>query len=520
MTFLVNILMTLSVNGYFENQPCLSVLNYMVRELRSAFRYLCQLNCSLRHPLGLLRLNRDITGVQKLFLSALQRMPLRIGVVIGIFEPSKEGKAAEIGQLTAAGQRFNEKVAGKLLSLLNKSEELKEGKCRILYDVGESFNAVAVVCLGKSGEGYVNSEEIHQGRENVRKAVAAGVVALREVGMKEIHVDPCGYADAAAEGAFLSTFAFDELKSNVEDRKPVVDIRLYSEGKAADLESLWKRGYILASCQNLVRRLSDMPANLMTPVRFAELTKCTLKEFSNVEVVTHDNEWALEKKMGAFLSVGKGSDEPPVFLEIRLKAKKACRAPVCLVGKGVCFDRRSRSKPKRQNNKCTYFGPCKEAAQIDNTDAEGRLILADALCYADTFEPSHVIDIATLTGAMKVALGYGVTGVFSNCDQLWKKMHEAGIQTGDRVWRMPLFKHYSECVKLESVDVSNTSKPAFAGAAGACTAAAFLKEFTECKSWMHVDIAGVTENKCGQPLFNSSMTGRPLRTLVQCIEHL
>ncbi|KFD59354.1 hypothetical protein M514_28467 [Trichuris suis] len=161
-----------------------------------------------------------------------------------------------------------------------------------------------------------------------------------------------------------------------------------------------------------------------------------------------------------------------------------------------------------------------KSIEIDNTDAEGRLILADALCYADTFEPSHVIDIATLTGAMKVALGYGVTGVFSNCDQLWKKMHEAGIQTGDRVWRMPLFKHYSECVKLESVDVSNTSKPAFAGAAGACTAAAFLKEFTECKSWMHVDIAGVTENKCGQPLFNSSMTGRPLRTLVQCIEHL
>ncbi|CDW53285.1 cytosol aminopeptidase [Trichuris trichiura] len=492
----------------------------------------------------------------------------RIGVVIGIFEPSKE-RTAEVGQFTAAGQRFNEKVAGKLLSLLNKSEELKEGKCRILYDVGEGFNAVGVVCLGKSGEGYVNSEEIHQGRENVRRAVAAGVVALREVGMKEIHVDPCGYADAAAEGAFLSTFAFDELKSKVEDRKPVVDIRLYSEGKTADMESLWKRGYILASCQNLVRRLSDMPANLMTPVRFAEVTKCTLKEFSNVEVITHDNEWALEKKMGAFLSVGKGSDEPPVFLEIRLKAKKASRAPVCLVGKGVCFDSGGISlKPSASMGLmrfdmtgaacvlgCVYalailhndlpfdviglmpmvenmpsgkankpgdvvFAMNGKSIEIENTDAEGRLILADALCYADTFQPSHVIDIATLTGAMKVALGYGVTGVFSNCDELWKKMHEAGMQTGDRVWRMPLFKHYSECVKLESVDVSNTSKPAFAGAAGACTAAAFLKEFTECKSWMHVDIAGVTENKCSQPLFNSSMTGRPLRTLVQCLENL
>lgn len=176
---------------------------------------------------------------------------------------------------------------------------------------------------------------------------------------------------------------------------------------------------------------------------------------------------------------------------------------------------------------------------VNNTDAEGRLILADALCYSGDFKPQWVLDVATLTGAMSVALGTAATGrlhfiflahlllasnkkntyflgVFSNSDNLYKILEDAGSQTGDRVWRMPLWKHYTKQVaENQSFDLNNISNKK---GGGSCTAAAFLREFVPDKTdWMHLDIAGVMGVQDDTPYLHKGMTGRPTRTLIEFI---
>ena len=151
--------------------------------------------------------------------------------------------------------------------------------------------------------------------------------------------------------------------------------------------------------------------------------------------------------------------------------------------------------------------------QVDNTDAEGRLVLADALCYAHEFNPSAILDIATLTGAMGVSLGSAAAGVFTNNTKLFETIREAGVHTGDRVWRLPLYSHYkSQVTDSQLADLLNISKVA-GGQGGSCTAAAFLSEFVKCPKWMHVDIAGVMESKDEYPYYGKGMSGRPVRTL-------
>lgn len=155
--------------------------------------------------------------------------------------------------------------------------------------------------------------------------------------------------------------------------------------------------------------------------------------------------------------------------------------------------------------------------QVDNTDAEGRLVLADALHYAHRFNPRAILDAATLTGAMDVALGSAATGVFTNSQQLWNHLYEASVLTGDRVWRMPLFEHYTKQIDSHLADINNIGKYR---SGGACTAAAFLKEFVTVPHWAHLDIAGVMENKDEVPYLRKGMAGRPTRTLVEFITRL
>merc|ERR1711872_1000285 len=155
--------------------------------------------------------------------------------------------------------------------------------------------------------------------------------------------------------------------------------------------------------------------------------------------------------------------------------------------------------------------------QVDNTDAEGRLILADALCYADTLNPRLVMDVATLTGAMSVALGTAATGVFSKKSEDFKMLERCGSMSGDRMWRLPLWRHYTDKVKKTPLaDLNNAP----GGGGGACTAAAFLREFTTCKNYLHLDMAGVMDNAGDISYLGNGMSGRPTRTLVHYLAHL
>uniref|UniRef100_A0AAX7TPF3 Cytosol aminopeptidase n=1 Tax=Astatotilapia calliptera TaxID=8154 RepID=A0AAX7TPF3_ASTCA len=470
------------------------------------------------------------------------------GLVLGVFEKEEEEDEGTL-HLTEAAAGFDKSLSGKLSELLKLSgPALKNGKSRVFYGLHKDFPCVALVGLGKNNAGVCRTENWDTSKENIRQAVSAGCRLLQDLEVSHVEVDSCGDAQSAAEGAVLGLFHYDQLKSK---KKTKVTTQLHG---SADVVG-WEKGIVYAEGQNLARLLMEAPANHITPTAFAK----TIEE----KLAPHaDRAWIEEQQMGAFLSVSKGSEEPPVFLELHYNGSPDSKQPpLLLVGKGITFDSGGISlKPSASmdamradmggaatvcasivtaaslklpvnivglaplcenmpSGKATKPGDVVKAKngktiQVDNTDAEGRLILADALCYGHVFNPRAIVNVATLTGAMDVALGSAAAGVFTNSDWLWEQLHRASVVTGDRVWRMPLFQHYTKQVTdSQLADLNNIGKYSRSG--GACTAAAFLREFVKAPHWAHLDIAGVMSNKDEVPYLRKGMSGRPTRTLVE-----
>ncbi|XP_059482769.1 cytosol aminopeptidase-like isoform X3 [Neocloeon triangulifer] len=447
------------------------------------------------------------------------------GLVLGLYAEDESGQSI----LTPAGKRFDQSVDGQLSKLIQSSGPvLKKGKTRVFFGL-PGYSAVAVAGLGKKGLGYNDQENINEGLE------------------------------AAAEGANLGVWKYQGPKS--KKAKPLPVIEPFEKSGTN-----WSNGVAKADAQNFARRLMDTPANLMTPTIFAQEAASVLSKV-NVEVEIHDQKWAEEKKMGSFLSVTRGSDEPPRFLEMSyFGASNSLSKPVVLVGKGVTFDTGGISlKPpgKMDEMRADMGGAAcvvatlKAAAtlkipinikglvplcenmpsgratkpgdvvtamngktiQIDNTDAEGRLILADALWYAAQSPNRVIVDMATLTGAMTVCLGQAAAGVFSNSNEMWEELQKASCQTGDRVWRFPLWNFYTKQIsEIPGADLNNIGK---GPGGGSCTAAAFLKEFVGDSVWMHLDIASVMSSSGSEvPYISKGMAGRPVRTLIQFLAQL
>ncbi|XP_011863940.1 PREDICTED: cytosol aminopeptidase-like [Vollenhovia emeryi] len=486
---------------------------------------------------------------------------MKTGLVLGVYETESEDNVA----LTPTAAKYNELVKGKLLKhILLAGPKIPKGHARVFWGLDETdYAGVAVVGLGKQGLGVNKLEEIHEGKESVRAAAAAGCRALDDVEIKDIKLETLGDAEAAAEGAGLSTWLYQGYK-NEEKKKKLPKISLYGDEGEAE----WRVGTIKAQAQNWARELSDTPANLMTPTIFSQRVFEALTHLG-VDVQVHDKSWAEQKKMGSFLSVARGSTEPPKFIEINYKgADNPSESPVTFVGKGVTFDAggislkpssemdemradmsgaacvaatiRAAAELKLKKNiiglipltenlpsgHATKPGDMVQAMNgktiiVDNTDAEGRLILADALCYAQRFNPRFILDIATLTGAMRVALSNSATGVFTNDGNLYETLRNAGTVTGDRVWRFPLWQHFTDEVtkKVKGADINNLAK---CKGGGSCTAAAFLREFVSKDTpWMHLDIAGVMGPAHDElPYIPAGMTGRPTRTLIQFLQAL
>uniref|UniRef100_A0A1L8E2M7 Cytosol aminopeptidase n=1 Tax=Nyssomyia neivai TaxID=330878 RepID=A0A1L8E2M7_9DIPT len=478
------------------------------------------------------------------------------GLVLGAYATEND----KVNKLTPFAQKFNDQVtSGKLLEQINVAGPLKVGQTRILWNSSPKYPLVAVTGLGDATSWDI-LDGLDGARENVRIAAGAGVKALAAEKVAHVEIEDFnGQAEAAAEGATLAAYRFQEYKKP-EARKTVAQVSLAADASGS---GDFKRGVVTARAQNWSRLLMETPANLMTPTIFAEEVRKKLTPLG-VEVVPHDKKWASDLGMESFLSVSKGSDEPPVFLEITYNGAGTDQKPICLVGKGITFDSGGISiKPSAKmdemradmgggsvvvgtvaalaelgakinvkglvplcenlpNGRANKPGDVVRAMNgksicIDNTDAEGRLILCDAICYAERFSPRYIVDLATLTGAIRVALGLCVTGAFSTCDNLYGHLSSAGSKTGDRVWRMPIFKHYStNMTDYSGYDLNNLGKGL---GAGSCTAAAFLREFVPKNvPWMHLDIAGVM-NGCEDQsyLVEKGMTGRPVRTMVEFI---
>jgi leucyl aminopeptidase len=355
--------------------------------------------------------------------------------------------------------------------------------------------------------------------------------------------------------AMESVYRFDRLKSKQEEvRRPLrkLTLSVQRRNEITSCEEAARHGQAIAQGMSLAKDLGNLPGNICTPSYLAEQAKGLSKTYGiKVEVLEQAE---LEKLgMGSFLSVAKGSRQPPKLIVLHHTGGNKKDKPVVLVGKGITFDAGGISlKPAAEMDEMKYdmsgaasvLGTFKALAQIQlpvnvigiiptcenlpdgnankpgdivtsmsgqtievlNTDAEGRLILCDALTYAERFEPEAVVDIATLTGACVIALGHHASGLFSNSDTLARELQHAGEEAWDRAWHMPMWEDYQEQLKSNFADIANIG----GRAGGSITAACFLSRFAKKFDWAHLDIAG-TAWKSGA---EKGSTGRPVPLLV------
>ncbi|MGO9864810.1 MAG: leucyl aminopeptidase [Terriglobales bacterium] len=366
---------------------------------------------------------------------------------------------------------------------------------------------------------------------------------------------------AAVEGAFVGNFDTDYYKTDRRNNDQKIDaITIVVPGDTKSLEGALQAARIVGESQNFTRDLGNEPSNRMTPTILAERAKKMAAEVG-LQCETYGADKIKELKMGAFWGVAQGSDEPPALIVLRYEPEGAAKdVHLGLVGKGVTFDTGGISiKPADNMDKMKYdmagaatmIGVMRAIAllkpkvkvtavvcatenmpsgkaqkpgdvqiamsgksiEIINTDAEGRLILADGLCYARQLGCTHLIDAATLTGAVVVALGYVNSGIFSSDEQMYERFAAASQQAGEKMWRLPLDDEYKENLKSNIADMVNAGSRW----GGAIFAAMFLKEFAEDTPWIHLDIAGTADLPEAKPWIAKGPTGIALRSLVEFI---
>ncbi|MDO9225947.1 MAG: leucyl aminopeptidase [Pseudomonadota bacterium] len=470
-------------------------------------------------------------------------------VVVGVFEHRK---------LSFAGEVIDHAAQGYLADILRRGDmDGKAGTTLLLHNVpGLLCDRVLLVGLGKEREFR---------DKQYRDAVRAAIKTLADTGigdaalyLSEIPVkkrDLGWNVEQAVLVAEETLYRFDQMKSKPEENKRAprkLTLAVSRRGELPTGEAAARRGQAIAAGMKLAKDLGNLPGNICTPSHLAKQAEELAKTHGfAVEVL---DQAGIEKLgMGSFLSVARGSDEPPHFIILRHQGGAADQKPTVLVGKGITFDSGGISlKPGADMDEMKYdmcgaasvlgtfhaLGELKlplnvigliptcenmpngrankpgdvvtsmsgQTIEILNTDAEGRLILCDALTYAERFEPACVVDIATLTGACVIALGHHTTGLLANDDGLARELLHAGEVANDRCWQLPLFDEYEEQLKSNFADMANIG----GRAGGTITAAAFLGKFTKKYDWAHLDIAG-TAWKSGK---EKGSTGRPVPLLV------
>jgi len=393
--------------------------------------------------------------------------------------------------------------------------------------------------------------------DGARKLAGMAARHLKSKAIKKVAFafDPA-FVGAALEGAVLGNFEPDRYRTG-NDKKSIETIVVVDTGKTAGLEETVERARVVAEAQNFTRELVNEPANRLAPMQMAEAAR-RMAAAQGLECQVLERAEMEKLGMGALLGVAQGSAEPPALIVIRYRpAGKEAKAHLGLVGKGVTFDTGGISiKPADGMEKMKYdmaggaamigamqaiaqlkpaipvtaFVPCVEnmpggraqrpgdivtamsgkTVEVLNTDAEGRLILADAITYARRQGCTHLVDAATLTGAIVVALGHIHVGLFTNDDGMRDRVLAAARAGGERTWAMPLDEDYREYLKSAFADIANIG----GRWGGAVTAAMFLKEFAEDTPWVHLDIAGTAWLDDEKPHLAKGPTGVPLRTMV------
>lgn len=478
-------------------------------------------------------------------------------VVVNLFEGVKRPSGA-----TGAV----DKALGGAIGQLIKEGEIKGkfNELTLIHTLGRLPSPrVLVAGLGKQQEFKL---------DKARDITATALRYLRRLGVKTVAtvvhgagvggLDPRQCAQAIAEGATMGLYRFTRHKKKNEDEREIDELVLveFERTKAPALRRGVATGLILADAANRARDMANEPANCLTPAIMAEQAQAAAQD-AGLECEVLEREQMQELGMGALLGVAQGSTQPPKMIVLRYRGDRRRKATLGLLGKGVTFDSGGisikpsagmqamkgdmsggaavisamwaigRLKPRinvtavipatenMPSGSATKPGDVVRAMdgktiEVVNTDAEGRLILADAIAYARQQGLSPIVDVATLTGAMVVAIGKAATGCMSNNQELCQKVMAAGEATGEKFWQFPLYDEYKEHIKSDVADIKNVGKR---GEGGAISAALFLADFVGDTPWVHLDMAGTDSVDRDKGAFVKGATGIPTRTLVNLV---
>jgi leucyl aminopeptidase len=493
-------------------------------------------------------------------LSSLQTIKPQLSVVF-VTQTTSTGKKKETSTNVWGGPAGFRECLTRLAE--NKFFEGKKGESYCLREANiDGFRHILFVGLGD--EKKINAENLRRAGASAYKAAKsqkASTAGLLIPNSWPKGLDAATFAAAVTEGIEMGSYVFNSLKSK-KDEEPKVEFYLLTSGKTnKSLENAVKDASILVDSINFARWLGDMPGNQMTPAILADSAADAAKG-SGIKIQVWDKARIKKEKMGLLLGVSLGSSEEPRFIVMEYKGAAASKKPVCFVGKGLTFDsggisiKPSASMEEMKYDMCggaaviaTILALAKSKAkvnaiaiipssenmpgpnankpgdimagrngktvEVNNTDAEGRLILADALVYASELKPAVIIDAATLTGAIVVALGDMHTGYFTRDSKLVEKIEEASEASGENLWHMPLVDEHVEDMKGAYGDLSNIASNKGAGSAHG---AAFLEQFVDKDiPWAHFDIAGTAWNTGHRIAYNprKGASGVIIRTFVE-----
>jgi leucyl aminopeptidase len=470
--------------------------------------------------------------------------------VVGVYEG---------GSLAAAARQLDRLLDGRIAALIKRGDFAgKLGDTLLLTDLtGGAAARVVLVGLGAKSS---------FGRRSLRRAVSAALQALTRTGARSANLnvtsEPVRGFDAYARGrmvaelASLALYRIPDLKTAAKPAPPAlqsVTLPVADVRSARAAERGVKHGAAIAVGVKQARDLANLPPNICTPTHLSAAARALTKRHRKLSAKVFGLAQIRRLKMGAFLAVARGSAEPPQFIVLEYRGGRANDAPVVLVGKGITFDSGgiSLKDPGGMDemkfdmsgaasvlgtlsaiaelhlplNVVGLIAACEnmpdgravkpgdivvtmsgQTVEVLNTDAEGRLILCDALHYARRFKPAVVLDIATLTGACVIALGPFLSGIMTPHDRLAAELLAAGVRADDAAWRLPLTEDYAEPLKSNFADFANVG----GREGGAAVAAAFLAKFTQNLNWAHLDIAGTAYVAGAQ----KSGSGRPVPLLV------
>jgi leucyl aminopeptidase len=475
--------------------------------------------------------------------------------------PLPEGDAP----LAGAAASLDASLGGQLQALRARGDfRGKENETLLVFPHGSASGPERVLLVGLGKGDAVTPERLRRAAGSASKqAVKSRQPAVSFLLPSALPVDPAEAGRAVAEGLVLGAYTFTELKSRTEDAPAPVEVAeatVLVEGGAADAVAEGARlGEVVARADRLARDLGNQPGNVATPAYLAERARQVAGERGMTCTVLGPAELEAEG-MRALLAVSAGSVQEPRLIVLEHRGGAEGAPPLVLVGKGLTFDAGGISIKPAAGMEDMKFDMCGGAAviaamqaiaelgvpanvvgivpssenllggaamkpgdvvtthlgktvEIVNTDAEGRLILADALSYARRFKPAAVVDCATLTGACVVALGHHATGLMGSDEALVEEVRAAGERVGQRCWPLPMYDEYREQIRSDYADMKNSGgRPA-----GEITAGWFLREFAGDFPWAHLDIAGTAYGDGKLPYQVKGSTGVPARLLVEWV---